>query len=199
MPSTSSRGSGPASAGCSPSSPTWPAVAGVGAARRRARPAAAAGRRRPGARSARGRGQQAAGSGRPVPSTSSRGSGPALARCSPGSLAWPAGRRGRGCPAPGASSSGSGSGPARCSPSSRTWLAGCCRPRGSESPGAGYIQQRQRPAPADIRGMNAPVWCNSSKYPYHVLVSFRAFSPPLLSAKAVELWKSSKIRAKLLI
>ncbi len=92
-------------------------AAGVGVARRRARPAAAAGRRWLGARPARGRGQQSKGSGPPgaghvqqgqrasagqvladvassrrgrgcpAPSTSSRGSGPASAGCSPSSRA----------------------------------------------------------------------------------------------------------------
>ena len=105
-------------------------------------PDRAAGRRRPGARPVRRRGRLGAagrrGRGCPAPNTSSSGSGsgparstaacehqeeghgarpgsgPALARCSPGSRAWPVGRRGRGRPAPSTPSSGSGPALARC-------------------------------------------------------------------------------------
>ena len=127
-------------------------------------PDRAAGRRRPGARPVRRRGRLGAagrrGRGCPAPNTSSSGSGsgparstaacehqeeghgarpgsgPALARCSPGSRAWPVGRRGRGRPAPSTPSSGSGPALARCSPSSRTWPAGR-RGWGSGCPGSG--------------------------------------------------------------
>ena len=134
----------------------------VGAAQRRARPAAAAGRRRPGARPARGRGQQSQGSGlpgaehvqqrqrvgagdrRPQVSTRKKATGPdrAAGRRRPG--ARPARRRGQqsqvwGCPAPSTSSSGSGPASARCSPSSPTWPAVA---------GVGAARRRARPAAA---------------------------------------------------
>ena len=107
-PSTSSRGSGPASARCSLGSPTWPAGRGGRAARCRARPAAAAGRGWP--------------DRRPQVSTRKKTTGPDRAACRRRPGARPArgrgglgaaGRRGRGCPAPSTPSSGSGSGPAR--------------------------------------------------------------------------------------
>ena len=122
----------------------------VGAAQRRARPAAAAGRRRPGARPARRRGRQAeAVGGCPVPSTSSSGSGPALARCSPGSRAWPAGRRGRGRPdrRPQVSTRKKATGPDRAAGRRRPG-ARPARGRGRQAAGVGVARCRARPAAA---------------------------------------------------